>query len=134
MWALLSNPEHSDGFGGGGAKYSPMAAILFDLSKRQYAEQLFGFRSLSSFSITTAPTYAEKDGHDFVRIQYVPSKELFHVDYVEWISATRNPPHREVSSRECEYDELGTIIDAYVVRLMLTSDQDADRRNERGPE
>jgi hypothetical protein len=134
MWALLSNPGHSAGFGDDGSNYTPMAALLVDLSNREYAEQLFGVRSLSSFGITTAPSYAQKDGHDFVRIRYVPAKGLFHVAYDEWVSATRNPPHCMVSSRECESDEAGSIIDAYVVRLMLTSNPNAEQRDEREPE
>ncbi len=134
MWALLTNPGHSDSFGDDGTSYTPMAALLADLSNRQYAEQLFGVRSLSTFGITTAPSYAQTNGHDFVRIQYDPAKRLFHVIYDEWISATRNPPHRMACSRECESDEAGSIIDVYVVRLMLISNRKAEQWDEREPE
>jgi hypothetical protein len=37
-------------------------------------------------------------------------------------------------SRECESDEAGSIIDAYVVRLMLISNRKAEQLDEREPE
>jgi hypothetical protein len=120
MWALLSDPGFVVGFGYLGDAYAPMCRLLAELAEREYACRVYGVKSMASFSITTAPTYQEQDGHDYVGILYNPTHRMFVVDYSEWVS-TPHYSSRVVASRMCEGEEVAEVIDRYVLRLFLTA-------------
>lgn len=120
MWAILSDPGHEESFADHGDAYDPIRWLLAELSLRDYASRVYGVKSLASFSITTAPSYQEADGHDSVWIEYHPERGLFAVGYSEWVSATRNPPLRMAAGRMCEAGEVAEVIDRYVLRLILS--------------
>lgn len=120
MWALLSDPGHSDSFDKHGEVYAPLRQLVEELARREYAGRVYAFKSMYSFNLTTAPTYQEAAGHDQVSIGYTPGRELFGVSYSEWVSPTRNPRHRTAASRVCEQQEVGEVIDCYALRLLLS--------------
>lgn len=120
MWALLSDPGHEESFADHGVAYAPMRRLLAELARRDYAGVVYGVKSLASFSITTAPTYQDAEGHDAVVVMYHPGRGLFAVGYSEWVSPTRNPPLRSAAGRMCEASETGEVIDRYVLRLLLS--------------
>jgi hypothetical protein len=120
MWALLREPGHEASFADHGEGIRPMRHVVGFLAKRPYSHEVSAFKTMASFCITIAPTYQESCGHDVVRIGYNPEGGLFSVSYSEWISSTRNPPHRTTASRSCEPSEVIDVIDRYVLRLLLT--------------
>ena len=120
MWAILSDSGHSKEFADDGPRYAPMVELLANLAQQNYANELYGMRSMDTFGITTAPSYAKRNGHDSVRVQYAPSTELFYVNYDQWISATRNPSHGRSCTRSCEPLEVQDIIALYVLRLVMS--------------
>jgi hypothetical protein len=69
MWALLSNPGHADSFEKHGEAYTPLRWLVEQLAHREYAGRVYAFKSLSSFNLTTAPTYQQADGYDWHRIR-----------------------------------------------------------------
>jgi hypothetical protein len=120
MWAILSGPDHIASFADFGADWgAPMHRLATALSERSYAPGLWAFTSLASFNITTAPKHAALDGHDVVHIEFDPRQQSFHIEYQEWVSSTRNPPHRSVASRECAEAVALETVDLYVLRLLL---------------
>jgi hypothetical protein len=121
MWALLSDPGHAESFTDLGDAYALLRRFVEQLAHREYAGRVYAFKSMASFNLTTAPTYQEDAGHDVIGIGYNPGRGLFGVGYCEWLSPTRNPPHRTAASRACEAAEVGEVIDRYVVRLLLSS-------------
>ena len=120
VWAVLSDPGHADSFLLHEEAYEPMRHLVASLALRPYAEQVFAYKSLATFNITTAATYQEADGHDVIGIGFNPANGLFAVGYCEWISPTRNPHHRTVASRTAQCQEAIEIIDRYVQRLRMT--------------
>jgi hypothetical protein len=98
-----------------------MHELVASLSKRSYADTLYAFKSLSTFVITSAASYSECDGHDDVSIQFNPIVNLFEVRYGEWVSSTRNPPHRIAANRTCSEADVLAVVDLYVLRLRVTS-------------
>jgi hypothetical protein len=120
MWALLSDPGHAASFDHLGEAYAPLRRLVEQLVRREYAEQVYAYKSIASFSLTTAPTYQEADGHDEVGITYNPGRRLFGVGYSEWVSPTRNPRHQTVASHVCEPHEVGEVIERYLLRLLLS--------------
>lgn len=123
MWAPLSDPSHAKQFEMDGPEFGPMAALLVELSKRPYADMLFGSRSMMSFGISTAIAWNEVGGCDDVRLTFDPDTQLFQIVYDEWVSATRNPQRRTASERKCESEEVASVIDIYVLRLMLSANR-----------
>lgn len=119
MWALLANPGHAESFDYHGVDYAPLPLLVEQLASREYANRVYVVKSLATFILTMAPTYIEDTGHDSINIQYNPDRSLFDVSYCEWLSPTRNPPHRIAAKRTCEPAEVGEIIDRYVLRLLL---------------
>jgi hypothetical protein len=117
MWGILTSPLHAQSFEEHGEDYAPMRALVERLSERPYAGELFAFKSLATFILTTAPTYAAKSGHDCISIDYDPTRKQFILKYEEWVSETSNPPHRVASRRICAGVEVHDVIDSYVIRL-----------------
>jgi hypothetical protein len=98
----------------------PMRQLVEELTRREYADQLHAFTSLTSFNLTSAPNYEESlRAHDVIGMVYHPAFGLFGVEYCEWESPTRNPPRRTVARRECEPTEVGGVIDSFVLRLLM---------------
>jgi hypothetical protein len=125
MWALLSDPGHAAGFADLGEAYAPLRRLVEQLARRPYAGAVFAFKAMASLNLTTAPGYQEAAGHDQVGIGYNPAPGLFGVGYSEWVSATRNPPHRDVAGRTCEWSTVVDVVDCYVLRLLLVRQERA---------
>jgi hypothetical protein len=121
MRAILSHPGHAESFAAHGGEYAPMHELVASLSNRPYAGTLYAFNSLTTFVITSAISYSECDGHDEVLIQFNPILNLFEVGYGEWVSSTRNPPHRIAANRRCSGADVLAVVDLYVLRLRITS-------------
>src|SRR5262245_1547471 len=77
MWGLLSDPGHAESFDHLGEAYAPMRRLVEQLVRREYADRVYGVKSMATFGLTTAPTYAEADGHDRIGIEYNPDSGLF---------------------------------------------------------
>lgn len=120
MWGLLSDLGHAESFDHLGDAYVPMRRLVEQLARREYASRVYGVKSLAAFGLTTAPIYAQADGHDHIGIGYNPDSGLFAIGYAEWVSPTRNPQRRTASSRVCEAAEAVEAIDRYVLRLLLS--------------
>jgi hypothetical protein len=120
MWAILSDPGHADSFLHLGEAYGALREVVALLARRPYAEEVFAFKSMASFNLTTAATYQDSPAHDEIGIGYNPRRDLFVVGYSELVSPTRNPPRRTSACRTCEQAEVIEIIDRYVLRLLLT--------------
>lgn len=120
MWALLSNPGHADSFDKHGEAYAPLRRLVEQLARREYAGRVYAVKSLASFNLTTAPTYQQTDGHDVISIEYDPERGLFDVRYSEWVFPTRNTRYRTAARPVCDPQEVGKVIDCYVVRLLLS--------------
>lgn len=120
MWALLTDPGHAASFDYFGEAYAPLRRLVEQLARREYASGVYADKSMASFILTTAAAYEEADGHDAIGIEYNPGRGLFVVNYSEWVSLTRNPQHRIVASRVSEPQEVGEVIDRFVLRLLLS--------------
>lgn len=119
MWAILSSPDHVASFAEFGEEWAPLYRLAIALAGRPYAPGLWAFKSLASFNITTAEKHSGLDGHDIVHIEFDPRQQVFHVRYEEWVSSTRNPPHRIAASRDCDESAALETVDLYVLRLLL---------------
>ena len=119
MWAPLSHPGHAESFAPHGEGDTPLRDVVEQLARRPYADDVFAFKSMASFLLTTAPGSGQAEGHDHVGIVYCPGAALFAVDYEEWVSPTRNPQRRAVAHRCCEAQEVVDVVDRYVLRLLL---------------
>jgi hypothetical protein len=120
MWALLSDPGHGNSFASHGEPYAPMRQLLLELAQREYADQVYGVKSLTTFGITTAPNYETRQGHDTVGIMYDRRRGLFAVGYSDCMSTNRSPRPRETDARTCEIGEAADFIDRYILRLILS--------------
>jgi hypothetical protein len=106
MWAILSDPGHAESFADLGEVYASLRRLVEQLGQRSYAGQIYAFKSMTSFNLTTAPSYQEAAGHDEIGIAYNPESGLFGIGFSEWVSPTRNPRHRTAASRACEVQGL----------------------------
>jgi hypothetical protein len=125
MWAILSSPDHIASFAQLGEDWAPMQRLATALSEQPYAPGLWAFTSLASFNLTTAEKHGGRDGHDVVHIEFDPRQQSFRIEYHEWVSGTRNPPHRVAASRQCPEEAAFETVELYVLRLLLLRREDA---------
>ena len=123
MWAILPHPDHAESFADHGEEYAPMRRLAASLSKQPYADAVYAFKSLITFVLTFAASYSEREGHDQITIRYSPGTGSFDVAYAEWVSPTRNPPHRIAATRSCSETDVLAVVDLYVLRLQTMDRQ-----------
>lgn len=119
MWGVLSDLGFAENYREFGDRFAPMQRLAAALSRRPYADQLNAFTSLATLVITTEPSRDELHDRDRVSIQFFEDTRLFDVQYAEWVQPKRNPPHRVVSHRKCSEEEALSVVDLYVLRLLI---------------
>ncbi len=114
MWRSLADPElvatYRREFPHGSCP-ERLAALLADLSGRDYAGQVFAVTSLHKLRLTTAPTWQESEQHDCVFLGLGRDLGTFTVSYL-------HRSEREAGGRACPAAEVGGLVDLYVYRLL----------------
>ena len=120
MWAALQHPRHVEfyeefhrGRSQPGEDWQPMVQAVRFLQSLPDAPALFAFTSLVHFQVTTAPSYAECDGHHFVSVTWAFAERLFRLAYhrQSWIV------EGSVPERVCTEAEFSTVVQPLLQRL-----------------
>lgn len=119
MWAPLQHPRHVEFYEEyhrdryhPGEDWQPMIRAVRYLQSQSYAPSLFAFTSLAHFQVTTAPNYAERDGHHWVSVTWNFSRRQFGLGY------STDPPNIFLS---CEETAFPAAVDSLIQRLFLQS-------------
>lgn len=118
MWLLLANPTLAESISQNCEEFSPFVELVEQLSKRSYANQIHAFISHASFVLTTAATYQEADGHDWVSVTQMDEGKLYAVAYEAWVSVTRNPKRSISDQQTCELANVPNFVDSFVLRML----------------
>lgn len=110
MWADLRDPGFVEFYRDLGEDWEPMVHAVQYIQAQPWAESLFAVTSLAHFQITTAPSYAEQDGHRFLILTWLPREHSFRL-------AFDSDPKK--NARQCSELELPNAINALVNRLLI---------------
>ena len=118
MWLPLNSPLLARSMSQNGEGFLSFARLIEQLSKRTYADQIYAFISHASFILTTAPTYQEADGHDWVSVVRKEEGKLFSIAYEAWVSDSCYPNRTISDMQSCEWANALDRIDCLVLRMI----------------
>jgi hypothetical protein len=119
VWAILTDPGHAESFVHLGEAYAPMRRLVELLAERPYADEVFAFKSIATFVLTTAPSYQQAPVHDEIAITFHPALLLFRVGYCVRIFSTAVASDQMDAIDVCEGPDVLDVIDRYSQRLLL---------------
>jgi hypothetical protein len=132
MWTPLQHPRQVEFYEEAHAGrydpregYLPMIRAVRYLQAHRDAPRLFAFTSLSHFHVTTAPTYAECSGHDYVCITWAWADGLFRLAFGSCDSGWADEPAYDT----CPEQDFPSAVEPLIERLLQSPPTKALNRN-----
>ena len=132
MWGALQHPRHFQfyeefhaGRSEAGEDWQPMVNAVRYLQAHRDASLLFAFTSLMHFHVTTGPTYAECEGHPYVRITWSYSDRVFRLSFGSCNAGWVDVPSCDI----CDEQSFPTAVEPLLQRLFQPTSSNAIARN-----